>query len=66
MELNIDFYLKYFFIQNPGSKDSDAISVHNWFVTSLQWFCRFFVAVNNHCNTFLLHTNGYSMPPIKT
>lgn len=66
MELNIDFYLKYFFIQNPCSKDSDAVSVYNWFATSLQWFCRFFVAVNNHCNAFLLHANGYSMPPIKT
>lgn len=63
---SIDFYLKNFFIQNPGSKDSDAIGVHNCFVTSFKWFCSFFVTVNNHCNTFFLHTNSYSMPPIKT
>lgn len=61
----IDFYLKNFFIQNSGSKDSDAVGVHNCFVTSVKWFCSFFVTVNNHCNTLFLHTDSYSMPPIK-
>ena len=56
-------YLKDIFIKDSRSKDSDALCVDDSSVTPAQWPGELLLTVHNEGHTFLLHTDGYTMPP---
>lgn len=50
-------------IQQTSTKNSDALVIHHWFVTSWKWSCHLFLAIKEKSYIFLLHRDGDTVPP---
>lgn len=59
----LDVTLKDLVIQNPGSKQHDALGVHHWFVATRQALGHYLLAIHDHGHLLLLHADGNSVPP---
>lgn len=50
-------------IQQTSTKNSDALVIHHWFITSRKWSRHLFLAVKEKSYIFLLHRDGNAVPP---